>query len=147
MDGSLPKSSGTTDKIKSSNRGGHINNQNYDKLQQGVNSTNKIFMDKIWHNCEKCFDPSELGSNASSLQCLCGGFYYKQDFESRVWKCWKCGKVEDLSEKFEIIENLQKTLENDPDNEVTEALIFVDREGLHENFFLTTKCYMKYVQK
>ena len=43
------------------------------------------------------------------------------------------------------IEKMQKILEND--KEIDKFLEIVESEGYHENFYLATKCFMKYVEK
>ena len=51
----------------------------------------------------------------------------------------------DLEEKYKEAENWIKKL--DEDETVNDVLKAVESEGYHDNFYVTTKCFMKYVDK
>ena len=97
-------------------------------------------------SCLRCSDPSEFGSNFSSFQCGCGGFYYQEKADSikQNWKCSVCLKNVNLADKYARAENLQQMLENE---DVDKMLHIIGNEGYHKNFYVTTKCYMKYLEK
>ena len=61
-----------------------------------------------------------------------------------AWRCSDCMEKIDLEDKYKEAENLITKL---ADNEtVNEVLKVVESEGYHDNFYVTTKCLMKYVQ-
>jgi hypothetical protein len=97
--------------------------------------------------CARCSDPTELGSNFSSFQCSCRGFYhqYDEDTDCMAWRCSHCLEKRDLEEKYKEADNWITKLD---DNEtVNEVLKVVESKGYHDNFYVTTKCFMKYVEK
>ena len=62
-----------------------------------------------------------------------------------AWRCSHCLVKRSLKDKYKEAENWIKKLD---DNEtVNEVLKVVEREGYHDNFYVTTKCFMKYVEK
>ena len=96
--------------------------------------------------CARCSDPTELGSNFSSFQCSCGGFYHEYDrgTDCMAWRCSHCSEKRDLEEKYKEAENWIKKL--DDDETVKDVLKAVESDGYYDNFYVTTKCLMKYVQ-
>merc|ERR1719154_197481 len=97
-------------------------------------------------NCKRCSDPTEFESNFSSFQCACGGFFYKQDphQQSQQWVCSVCLRVEDLSENYKTTDKLIRNLDNENDESILDILKL---DGCHRNFYLTTKCFMKFIER
>ena len=62
-----------------------------------------------------------------------------------AWRCSHCLEKRDLEEKYKEAENWIKKL--DDDETVNDVLKAVESEGYHDNFYVTTKCFMKYVDK
>ena len=62
-----------------------------------------------------------------------------------AWRCSDCLEKRDLEEKYKEAENWITNLD---DNEtVNEVLKVVESGGYKDNFYVTTKCLMKYVEK
>ena len=61
-----------------------------------------------------------------------------------AWRCSHCLEKRDLEDKYKEAENWIKKL--DDDETVKDVLKAVESEGYHDNFYVTTKCLMKYVQ-
>ena len=97
-------------------------------------------------NCARCSDPSEFESNLSSFKCVCGGFYYSENSSAikPEWKCTSCLKVKDLRNKYKDAEELITTLSIDNIDDIIENNKI---EQYHSNFYVTTKSYIKYIEK
>jgi len=98
-------------------------------------------------SCLRCSDTAELGSNFSSLQCDCGGYYHDSDSSiENNWKCSSCLEEKDLEDKYSEADQLSDSLNNDNLDEVL-RIVENEKGGYHSNFYLTTLCYMKYLEK
>ena len=95
----------------------------------------------IWHfacTCARCSDPSELGSNFSSLQCACGGFYRRAGAAHR---CSACGGEAGLAHRLARVGELARRLEAEGwSQEVDQEMEAMD--GCHATFHLRIQVYM-----
>ena len=98
-------------------------------------------------SCLRCSDSTEFGSNFSSFQCYCGGYYHEYGSSSeKNWKCSSCLKERDLEDKYSEADQLFGSITNHNVDEIL-AIIEIEKGGYHRNFYLTTQCYMKYLEK
>ena len=104
--------------------------------------------------CKRCSDRTEFGSNFSSFKCPCGGYFYEDNniasglkpLNNNSWRCSKCKKMTDLSEKYSLADDLWDTL---PDEQMTvEKLnIVCQGEGYHKHFYPVVKAYVTFIEQ
>ena len=80
--------------------------------------------------CERCADPSELGSHMSTLKCQCGeGLYMANDplNPEADWSCNACPGIIGTDEVFLLVDRLGEEVEaamSVPDIEIMSELLF-----------------------
>ena len=89
--------------------------------------------------CDRCLDPSELGSHTSSLRCAppCDGAVMPKDpvTESSSWGCSKCGLEREASEVSELLAGITVDMERLDRNNLKAVRQVVNKysDKLHKN--------------
>ena len=89
--------------------------------------------------CDRCLDPSELGSHTSSLRCAppCDGAVMPKDSvtESSSWGCSKCGLEREASEVSELLAGITVDMERLDRNNLKAVRQVVNKysDKLHKN--------------
>ena len=106
---------------------------------------------KFWCLCVRCRDPTELGSNFSSFQCSCGGYFHEDPsdvscLQNNFRSCSKCQKEVDLANKYEMADKLFEIL---PSEEITIEKIeaVLDSDGFHKQHYLVIKLITLFIDQ
>ena len=106
---------------------------------------------KFWCLCVRCRDPTELGSNFSSFQCSCGGYFHEDPsdvscLQNNFRSCSKCQKEVDLVNKYEMADKLFEIL---PSEEITIEKIeaVLDSDGFHKQHYLVIKLITLFIDQ
>ena len=99
-------------------------------------------------SCERCSDPdlSDMGTYMSYLKCKCGGFYNQNLDGKYSFKCYKCDKQEDFSQKIQTFNEIENTLNQNLSNLDKYCLEIEADEYIHDMFYLKVKLFMKYAE-
>jgi len=99
-------------------------------------------------SCERCSDPdlSDMGTYMSYLKCKCGGFYNQNLDGKYSFKCYKCDKQEDFSQKIQRFNEIENTLNQNLSNLDKYCLEIEADEYIHDMFYLKVKLFMKYAE-
>ena len=98
--------------------------------------------------CERCSDPSELGTNSSSFRCFdCREGFLLEEKRQDFYVCHSCKKamgVEKIIEKAKYFRSLE---ESTPINKIPSIILEMENEGAHELYHSVIVLKLRYVEE